>query len=62
MGGSSYGRHSPFGFWLEDVRALGFLRPAWAMAHQTLAELIWTDGASPARRNLDAPNASGGDV
>jgi alkylation response protein AidB-like acyl-CoA dehydrogenase len=31
-GGSAYSRHSPFGFWLEDVRALGFLRPPWGLA------------------------------
>ncbi len=24
VGGGSYSRHSPYGFWLEDVRALGF--------------------------------------
>jgi alkylation response protein AidB-like acyl-CoA dehydrogenase len=27
MGGGTYARHSPFGFWFEDVRALGLLRP-----------------------------------
>jgi hypothetical protein len=29
MGGGSYARHSPYGFWFEDVRALGWLRPPW---------------------------------
>ena len=33
VGGSAYSRHSPFGFWLEDVRALGFLRPPWGLAY-----------------------------
>jgi hypothetical protein len=27
IGGGAYSRHSPFGFWLEEVRALGFLQP-----------------------------------
>jgi len=31
-GGGAYSRSSPFGFWMEDVRALGFLRPPWALA------------------------------
>lgn len=35
-GGSSFSRRSPFGFWFEDVRALGFLRPPWGLAYQTL--------------------------
>ncbi len=39
MGGGSYARHSPFGFWFEDVRALGFLRPPWSLAYRTLSEL-----------------------
>jgi alkylation response protein AidB-like acyl-CoA dehydrogenase len=37
LGGGSYSRSSPFGFWLEDVRALGFLRPPWALAYDALA-------------------------
>ena len=32
IGGGSYSRHSPFGYWLQDVRALGFLRPPWGLA------------------------------
>jgi alkylation response protein AidB-like acyl-CoA dehydrogenase len=31
MGGGSYARYSPFGFWFEDVRALGWLRPPWPL-------------------------------
>jgi alkylation response protein AidB-like acyl-CoA dehydrogenase len=38
IGGSSYSMNSPFGFWLEDVRALGFLRPPWSLAHAFLSE------------------------
>jgi alkylation response protein AidB-like acyl-CoA dehydrogenase len=36
MGGGSYARYSPFGFWFEDVRALGFLRPPWGLAYDRL--------------------------
>lgn len=39
VGGSSYSRRQPFGPWLEDVRALGFLRPPWALAVRRLATL-----------------------
>jgi len=38
IGGSTFSRRSPFGYWFEDVRALGFLRPPWALAMQTLSE------------------------
>lgn len=36
VGGGAYSRSSPFGFWLEDVRALGFLRPPWGLAYDRL--------------------------
>jgi hypothetical protein len=36
MGGGSYARYSPFGFWFQDVRALGFLRPPWPLAYPQL--------------------------
>lgn len=36
MGGGTYARHSPFGFWFQDVRALGFLRPPWPLAYASL--------------------------
>ena len=29
IGGGTFSRSSPFGYWFEDVRALGFLRPPW---------------------------------
>lgn len=32
IGGGAYSRSSPYGFWLQDVRALGFLRPPWGFA------------------------------
>lgn len=41
MGGSSYSRRLPFGFWLEDIRALGFLRPPWGLAYDQIFEAAW---------------------
>jgi len=42
-GGGAYSRRSPLGFWLEDVRALGFLRPPWAVAADRLLAASWAD-------------------
>jgi hypothetical protein len=39
LGGGTYSRHTPFGTWAEDVRALGFLRPPWGLAYDRLFEL-----------------------
>ncbi len=36
LGGGSYSRRSPIGHLLDDVRALGFLRPPWGLAHDIL--------------------------
>jgi alkylation response protein AidB-like acyl-CoA dehydrogenase len=36
LGGGTFSRRSPFGNWFEDVRALGFLRPPWALAYDGL--------------------------
>ncbi len=36
LGGGAYARRSPFAHWYEDVRALGFLRPPWALAFDGL--------------------------
>lgn len=44
-GGSSYTWYSPLGAWFEDVRALGYLRPPWALAFDQLFEMSWQDGA-----------------
>ncbi len=38
LGGGVYARHAPFGFWYEDVRALGFLRPPWGLAFDRLID------------------------
>jgi alkylation response protein AidB-like acyl-CoA dehydrogenase len=36
IGGATFSRSSPFGYWFEDVRALGFLRPPWALCYDQL--------------------------
>jgi alkylation response protein AidB-like acyl-CoA dehydrogenase len=36
LGGGAYSRSSPFAFWYEDVRALGFLRPPWGLAYDQI--------------------------
>ena len=36
IGGGTFSRSSPFGYWLEDVRALGFLRPPWGLSYERL--------------------------
>jgi alkylation response protein AidB-like acyl-CoA dehydrogenase len=36
IGGSTFSRSSPFGYWYEDVRALGFLRPPWGLSYDQL--------------------------
>jgi alkylation response protein AidB-like acyl-CoA dehydrogenase len=38
IGGGTFSRYSPFGYWHEDVRALGFLRPPWGLAYDSLFE------------------------
>jgi alkylation response protein AidB-like acyl-CoA dehydrogenase len=42
IGGGTYARRSPFGHWFEDVRALGFLRPPWALAVDGLIADSWS--------------------
>ena len=39
--GESYSLRSPFSHWFEDVRALGFLRPPWALANAQLFDTSW---------------------
>lgn len=39
LGGGSFSRSQPYGQWLQDVRALGFLRPPWALAVDQLFAL-----------------------
>ena len=44
IGGGAYSRHSPYGFWQEDVRALGFLRPSWGLAYDRIFQESWSTG------------------
>jgi hypothetical protein len=39
VGGSSFSRNAPYGAWAQDVRALGFLRPPWALAYSQRFDL-----------------------
>jgi len=41
IGGGSFHRSSHFGAAFEDVRALGFLRPPWGLAFDTLLQMTW---------------------
>lgn len=36
IGGGAFSRRSPFAHWYEDVRALGYLRPPWGLAYDSL--------------------------
>ena len=45
LGGGTFARHSPFGFWFEDVRALGFLRPSWGLLYDGLHASDWPASA-----------------
>jgi alkylation response protein AidB-like acyl-CoA dehydrogenase len=41
LGGGTFSRQSPFGLWFEDVRALGFLRPPWGLAFDSVFAGSW---------------------
>jgi alkylation response protein AidB-like acyl-CoA dehydrogenase len=41
LGGGTFSRHGPLGFWLQDVRALDFLRPPWGLAFDQLFDLAF---------------------
>ena len=40
LGGASLSKSSPFGQWMQDVRALGYLRPPRALSHARLLETL----------------------
>ena len=42
VGGSAYSLNYPYGHWLDDVRALGFLRPPWGLAFDNIFADSWT--------------------
>lgn len=43
LGGGTFSRHAPFGYWFEDVRALGFLRPPWGLVYDSLADTAFNE-------------------
>lgn len=45
LGGGTFSRRSPFSYWFEDVRALGFLRPPWGLASDRLLDASLVDDA-----------------
>lgn len=49
-GGGAYSCHSPLGYWFEDVRAAGFLRPPWSVALEGLYAIGW-EGPANSRRS-----------
>jgi hypothetical protein len=46
LGGGTFSQRSPFANWFEDVRALGFLRPPWALAVDQLVAGLLEDPAA----------------
>ncbi len=36
VGGQSFSRSAPFAQWAADIRALGYLRPPWPLAHEQI--------------------------
>ena len=42
-GGTAYTWYSPLGAWFDDVRALGYLRPPWALAYDNLFNWSWQE-------------------
>jgi alkylation response protein AidB-like acyl-CoA dehydrogenase len=42
-GGTAYTWYCPLGGWLQDVQALGFLRPPWALAFDNLYNMGWRE-------------------
>lgn len=46
IGGGTFARQNIYGFWFEDVRALGFLRPPWGVAFENLSEAEWSVAAA----------------
>jgi alkylation response protein AidB-like acyl-CoA dehydrogenase len=62
IGGGTYARQSPFGFWQQDVRALGFIRPPWGLAFDSiLADAVRNAAPQPETTAADpAPATAAG--
>jgi hypothetical protein len=41
VGGGAFSKSAPYGQWAQDVRALGFLRPPWALAYDQAYHASW---------------------
>lgn len=54
LGGGAYSRRSPFAHWFEDVRALGFLRPPWALTYDSLFSMSFNPTSSARVRTRTA--------
>lgn len=52
-GGSAYTWYSPLGAWFEDVRALGYLRPPWALAFDQMYNASWQESIVEGAQELD---------
>lgn len=50
-GGGAYTWYAPLGAWFEDVRALGYLRPPWALAFDQLYDMSWKEGLASQRND-----------
>jgi alkylation response protein AidB-like acyl-CoA dehydrogenase len=46
-GGGAYTWNAPLGAWFEDVRALGYLRPPWALAFDQMYTASWQQSPQP---------------
>lgn len=52
-GGSAYTWYTPLGAWFEDVRALGYLRPPWALAFDQMYNASWQEHHAEESSELD---------
>ena len=53
IGGASFSRAQPFGQWAIDVKALGFLRPPWALGFEQLYALEFPPASDEAGEAYD---------
>lgn len=57
IGGGTFSRRSPYASWFEDVRALGFLRPPWGLAYDSLFRTSFLPAPGP--HDATAPGGEG---
>jgi hypothetical protein len=51
IGGSTLSRHSPYGYWAQDVKALGFLRPPWPWPTTCCTKRRWAKDRAEEKRS-----------